>query len=121
MQQGELIVKWCGQVAGYTVGFRVERGKEKDTLAVFLQIPMLPEKSVLHAAPAAGVGLNTDWIIPRAIQLSYCHYFIKSTRTWGWRDVFDKPWAQAVQEGSPHFPGGKLEIKATIKLLLEEK
>jgi hypothetical protein len=26
------------------------------------------------------------------------------------------PWAEAVREGSPHFPGGKLEVNATVRL-----
>jgi hypothetical protein len=31
-----------------------------------------------------------------------------------------KPWEEVVREGSPHFPGGKLEITVTVKLVTKE-
>ena len=38
----------------------------------------------------------------------------------GWGNVFHKPWAEVVREGSPHFPDGKLEIKLTVKRALKK-
>lgn len=34
--------------------------------------------------------------------------------------MIKKPWGEVVREGSPHFPGGKMEIKATFRLVVEE-
>lgn len=31
-------------------------------------------------------------------------------------NIFEKPWTEAVCEGSPLFPDGKLEVKATVKM-----
>ena len=39
---------------------------------------------------------------------------------YGYFDVFKKPWAEAVREGSPHFPNGKLDVKATVKLVTKD-
>lgn len=35
-------------------------------------------------------------------------------------DAFGKPWAEAVCEGSPHFPGGTMEIKAKVTMWAKE-
>lgn len=40
--------------------------------------------------------------------------FLVDCKPQGWDDVFKKPWAETVRDGSPHFPDGKLAVQLTM-------
>ena len=67
-------------------------------------------------------GRGLDVVASRSLQTSRTAgmpiFFDGRSR--GYPDVFEKPWAEVVREGSPHFPGGKLEVTATAKLVVKE-
>jgi hypothetical protein len=120
LEANELVWKWCGLVAGFAAALKVKREEDEDTLGVFLHICIPKPENALEAAPAVGVGIKWDVALsPDVVKPQLSHYFTKSYG-WGYGNFFDKPWAESVCEGSPHFPGGKLEVKATVKLALEE-
>lgn len=121
LQPGGGVFKWCGLVAGYPAGImgkreRAENGQ--DTLGMFLLIHFSPPEKGVSDAPAAGVGLQTTWTFPTDIHNCLDHFF--ESDSWGWDNPFGKPWAEAVQEGSPHFPDGKMEVKVTGQAGAEE-
>ena len=64
-----------------------------------------------------GLGLRVDVLSPtRGWNLEY--YFSGQGR--GWSDLFDKPWAEVVREGSPYFPDGKLEVVVEVQVVVEK-
>ena len=108
-------------VAGYPAALRVKRQTEAgELLGVFLRIHMPSRSTNLKSAFPAGIGLEVGVTLTPNVKRSYSHYFSKATDlVWGYPDAFNKPWAEAVREGSPHFPNGKLEVKATVKLAVK--
>jgi hypothetical protein len=120
LQSNKSIRKWCGLVAGYPAALGVMWDKDKDTLGAFLRVSM-PAVDVVEGGPAAGVGLKFDLTLSPAVKKSQFTHFFTRTESCSYPNVFEKPWAEVVCEGSPHFPGGKLEIKATVQLALEEE
>jgi hypothetical protein len=120
LETGKSIRMWCGVVAGYKAALQVERDEEKGTLGAHLVIRM-PAVEAVEGGPAAGVGLKVEMLLPPDVKWGYSAFYTSQKSCWGYDDVIGKPWAEAVREGSPHFPGGKLEIKATVQLALEEK
>ena len=125
---------WCGIVAGYVAFIAVTRGhtdehdKEEDiedTLGVFLAIQFEDDGegpgAGLAGGPSPGVGLQFTMTISPDISDVYGPYFcMKTLPACGSTDSLDKPWAEAVYEGSPHFPDGKLEVKVIVKLAPKE-
>ena len=120
MEPGGCIVKCCGPVAGYLVAPRVERWRDDGhTLGLYLEIYKPTCAVKLEGGLPAGVML--DWALmlsPNISEHAGIDYF---SSAWGFGDIFDKPWAEAEREGSPHFPNGKLEVKATVKLAVKDK
>ena len=108
LQQGARIMKWCGFVAGYLADLYAERKKETDTLALhsFISIPKpfnVPKyTSELEGALSEGVCLHQAWTLPPNIKKTTSRIY--GNIAWGWADVFGKPWAEVVREGSSHFP-----------------
>jgi hypothetical protein len=117
LQADENVIKWCGLVAGYEAGLSVQRWKDGDTLGAFLRISIPTPENALEGAPAAGVGLKFELTLSPDVKREFSHYF--TGLGFGYRDFFDKPWAESVREGSPHFPGGKLEVKASVQLAVK--
>ena len=114
------IKKWCGLVAGYPAALRVARD-EGNMLGLYFNIDIAPTPTDLQGALSAGVALKVDWIFTPNIKTSFFNYFADGVyRAWGFGDIFRKPWAEAVREGSQHFPNGTLEIKATVKLAVKK-
>lgn len=118
LKMGEHIRKWCGLVVGYPAALEVERMKDGDTLGAFLCLSA--PKCELDGAPAVGVGLRVDMMLPLDTFKSYKQFSNPKSSDWGYRDVFDKPWAEAVCEDNPYFPEDELEVQVTAKLLLKE-
>lgn len=108
--------KWCGLVAGYPAELSIER-RIRGTLGIFLRVRIPKPEARLAGSAEEGVCLRTDWTLSPTINKSFSNLF--KTQGRGWNDVFAKPWAEVVREGSPHFPGGKLEIKVSLKLALK--
>ena len=71
----------------------------------------------MHGIPR-GIGLQVKLFAPRP-DSTIEHYFT-GNQSWGWRDFFDKPWAEAVCEGSPHFPEGEMKVEVEVRLLVNE-
>lgn len=77
--------------------------------------------------PAAGMSLKWNITVSPDLEIGwqtdFFHYGKEgdSGTTWGWGDVVEKDWAEAVREGSPHFPGGRLEVKANVKQATKEQ
>jgi hypothetical protein len=69
----------------------------------------------LEGGPKGGVGVMVDCTLSSNVLRNLTNHFY-AKYCWGKRNVFGKPWAEAVCEGSPHFPGGKLEVKGTVRL-----
>jgi hypothetical protein len=120
LEPGSGITKWCGLVAGYGAGLNVERVKEKDALGAYLRIHVpsdleSPLAVYTFSGPTAGVGLQAEITLSPDVKREFSAYFTANGR--GYHNIFGKPWAEAVCEGSPHFPGGKLEFTATVMLL----
>jgi len=116
LQQGDDIAKLVGIVAGYPAMLWLERDKEEDTLGVYLSIECLWKKEeALERGPALGVVLRYEFHVGRCAGIELKSFFTSRSYD-GYSDVFKKPWAEVVREGSPHFPGGKLEVKVTVKL-----
>ena len=121
LEPGERIDKWCELVAGYPAALSVDRQAADDTLGVFLRIDMRRSPTHLQGALSAGVALKVDWTLTLNVKRSHSRYFSVATfPAWGYPNFFEKPWAESVREGSPHFPNGKLEVKATFKLAVKE-
>ncbi len=105
-----------GIVAGHSALLRLRHEREKDTLGVFLRITDYRGKEkTLKRGPDLGVGLRYKFYVGRRDTIELEDFF-KFGYFHGYSDVFGKPWAEVVREGSPHFPGGKLEVKVTVKL-----
>ena len=105
-------------MAGYPALLRLKHDgeEEKDTLGVHLFVADLPEmKEALKRGPDLGVGLRYKFYVGRRDTIELEDFFMFGY-SYGYEDVFGKPWAEVVREGSPHFPGGKLEVKVTVKL-----
>lgn len=105
-------------MADYPAGLVVQRMKEmdKETLGAFLHIDMLQPETVLSKGPALGVMMVFGLTIAPGISRTANHLFT-GQKAWGWSNMFAKPWTEVVRDGSPHFPGDKLEVKATAKLV----
>ena len=83
-----------------------------DTLGIYLLLSM-SKSEVFEGAPSADVSLKVDLAAsPDEKGLLRDHFTFKG---WGWGNFFEKPWAEAVGEGSPHFPNGKLTVKVKVK------
>jgi hypothetical protein len=119
LRLGGFVWKWCGLVAGYAAGLSVQRTKDKDTLGAFLRINVPKPENALEGGPAAGVRLKFELALSPDVKHESSAYF--TGLGFGFPDFFDKPWAESVREGSPHFPGGKLEFKVNnVKLAVKE-
>lgn len=120
LEPGGTIRKWCGVVAGYPAALQMQRVQKDghDTLGAYLLIDMPKDKDAPIPGPKAGVMLKYNMTLTPNVKTSLSHHF--AGQGWGWPNVLGKPWAEAVREGSPHFPNGKLEIKATMKMLVKE-
>ena len=114
-------LQWCGLVAGYPAGLQLERRTDDgdETLGVFLHFYMSEYESLAQGVPRGGVLLKVNWLLPPNCDWNF-NMFVRTGISRGWRNVFFKPWAEAVREGSPHFPNGKLEVKLTVKLAVKE-
>ena len=82
-----------------------------DILVAYLRVYMPEPESQLESGLPAGVALHMYLSLGARLQAQQSRYFVKK-HVWG--NVFRKPWAEMVREGSPHFPDGKLEVKATL-------
>ena len=125
-EKDKQVVKRCGIVAGYIVNLSVNRVSEEgeipESVGVHIQVYMRRLRNI-ETGPAGGVGFEvTITCPPNDIHTSGTidHFFTIESPTSGWSDFIEKPWAEAVREGSPYFPGGKMEVKATLKLATKE-
>lgn len=119
LQTGSFLLKWCGVVAGYSTGLQVKRWMRDgiDTLGVFLRVDTTGFRDTLEKMLPAGDVFAVDLspLSPDRVKRSFDHYF--QTSSYGWPNIFNKPWAEIVNEGSAYLPDGKLQVKATVKLL----
>lgn len=111
------IIKWCSFVAGCMAGVIVVRTPETDTLGLRL---VLDIPSIDPSDPNRGMKLDYDVEVSPSVRMRAGAFVFTMQRQASHPDVFGKPWAEVVREGSPLFPGGKLEIKGTLKLLSKE-
>lgn len=111
----ESIVKWCGPVAGYSAAFEVGKTDE-DLLDFFVRIQIPgPSNFNFTGSPYRGVGLTIHILVPNS-HMTFTHFFTRCKRTR--TRLFDnKTWTDAL---SQHFPQGKMEIKATVKLVIDD-
>ena len=123
LEPDEVIDKWCGLVAGYPAYLHVARetAAKGDTLGAHFGVH-LPGAAVSDDTLEAGVGLDYNMTLSPGVEMGWTSdFFSHGTFTaWGWNNAFRNPWAEAVREGSPHFPGGQLEVKATVKLAMKK-
>jgi hypothetical protein len=97
-----------------------KRKEIKDALGVHFGLESLEPEGGLEGGPAIGVGMEVIWSFPPDITMPF-EDFHTSFRGWGEPDMFKKRrWAQVVREGSPLFPGGVMEIKATVRLVTKD-
>lgn len=114
------INKWCGLVAGYPASLQVRRLANGDTLGAYLGI-RLPNATVgVDASLVQGVGLKYSMTLLPGVGTGWESRFLGAGAGSGPADVFRNPWAEAVRESSPHFPGDKLDFKATVKLAVKQ-
>ena len=120
VQLEESIEKWCGLVAGYPAALGVVR--QRLPMGIHVPVPLIrvhiPYSQPPYVkTPEAGVYLT------RSLKLAPCikkgpvpSFFSPTFNPWGFTDAFQKSWADVVRAGRPHFPGGKMEFTATMKL-----
>ena len=118
-------MKCWGMLAGYAVGIVVDRCKDKDTLGVwfFIYIDLPLYFSGLTTELEGGFPLRVSVeVLLRATPSVSKHSLalLVGSNQQGWGDIFGKPWAETVRDGSPHFPDGKLEIKASARLAVQK-
>ncbi len=120
LEQDSKIFKSCGLIAGYEAWLSVERTQNSglDALDADFSI-VVPKINGAMALGRAGVGLKWRLALSPNTQLPQDAFFFDG-RGRGFDNVFMKPWAEVVREGSPHFPGGKLEFTAAAKLVVKE-
>ena len=111
--------KWCGVVGGYIVGLSVAPELNGALRTSFnLNVPHLRGLTDEGCGPAFGVALHVEMAISPNVNHVYDVY--RPQLRADVHDALNKRWAEAVCEGSPHFPGGMMEIKATVKLVVKE-
>lgn len=116
LEPDEEKLRWCGLVAGYAAALWVQRRQDGDTLAAFLKIHLPAYSPLTEGSPSTGVALKMEMTLTPDVKKEQYRFFSDATHvSWGWFNIFGKPWAEAVHEGSPHFPDGKLEVHATVK------
>jgi hypothetical protein len=121
----EELLKWDGEegkdvasglVAGCPMGLLFQRDRH-GMLVIDLAVDIHLSDRWMKGGAKAGLGVNVelslsgDTIVHRSL-------FMQTLECY---EIFsNKAWAEVVYEGSPYFPGGKLELKATVKLATKE-
>jgi hypothetical protein len=116
LRPGGVVGKWCGLAVGYPIACNVQRSEGRDRLGVCLCIALpTPQGLGAGGGSAMGVDLKVKLNFPTT-STPLVEDRLKRDEPWGYTDVFNKPWSRVVRAGSPEFPGGKLEVRVTIKL-----
>jgi hypothetical protein len=108
--------KGCGVVAGYSAALGVRYESATNSVGAYLHLCLPKSPQSLEGGAAAGVGLKVGMELAPDVTIDLVHFFKNSSRKCGSPDAFNKSWGEVVREDSLHFPGGKLEIKATVQL-----
>ena len=94
-------------------GVIVVRTPETNTLGLRL---VLDIPSIDPSDPNRGMKFDYDVEVSPSVHTRAGAFVFTMQRQASHPDVFGKPWAEVVREGSPHFPDGKMEVTATFKL-----
>ena len=109
------IEKYCGLVAGYPAKLSVNRTGDYELSAyVVLQTHNHTRKMKGAASPGMVLGIEARWCRGRYDQQPSAQFdnFIFTAVL----NLFkETPWAEAVREGSPYFPGGTLDLHVVVR------
>lgn len=117
-----------GAAAGYPVGMTVEQGPAKGkakarTVGLKFCLKMYGESIFAADEPPSivkrGVLMRVQARIGGEGEWKTMTCFLGGEEWQGWDDMLGAAWSNAVREGSPFFPDGKIRIEARFKVVVD--